>query len=425
MSWPRLRTKWVRRRSRSRVDRIWSRIDVGLGKEASPEQAGGLEGVDPVVLGLGPVDGLHVEGVAEDEGDVMLGTEVSEPVPVEDALRRHDQVVPEGLDGFEEAGPVAGKVLVKQDVAFGVQNAQIEGAGMKVDPAVMLMLARYRSAWFPSWVGCVFALYIVPTHFGVGPGGGLYQYHAIATDRACLGGVCIRFRGILLTCPQQNREPLYSSHSSLFPKPCPEKPNCATLNKSLASCVFHSATILSQGQLGRGDPMNTQNVPALERISSASTGFWKHVFPPIWTLGVGVGMLGLWFEWFGNPATTSLKLVGVALWAGTSILFRLGTRTLREVWLAGEELVVSLEGSKVRIPLTDVIGIEETRGQKLGFYPDRPRRWRTRPEIRFIPVHRSQIPFTDHPIVRLLRERKVELRGPAEAPQVTPGRRDG
>ena len=86
------------------------------------------------------MDGLHVEGVAKDEGNGMFGTEVSEPVPVEDALRRDDQVFPEGFDGFEEAGPVAGKVLVKQDVASGVQNAQIKGAGVKVDPAVMLML---------------------------------------------------------------------------------------------------------------------------------------------------------------------------------------------------------------------------------------------------------------------------------------------
>jgi hypothetical protein len=52
----------------------------------------------------------------------------------------HDQVVPEGVDGFEETGPVAGKVLVEQDVALGVQNAQIESAGVKVDSAVVLML---------------------------------------------------------------------------------------------------------------------------------------------------------------------------------------------------------------------------------------------------------------------------------------------
>ena len=117
-----------------------SGIDVGHGKKTSPQQADGLEGVDAVVLGLGPMDGPHVESVAEDEGDVVLGTEVGEPVPVEDAFGGDDQVLAERFDGFEEAFSVAGKVLVKQDVALGVQNAQIESAGMKVDPAVMLML---------------------------------------------------------------------------------------------------------------------------------------------------------------------------------------------------------------------------------------------------------------------------------------------
>jgi hypothetical protein len=121
------------------------RIGVGLGEESSSEQAGGLERIDAVVLGLGPVDGSHVEGMAEDEGDVVLGTEVGEPVPVEDALRRYDQLLPKGLDGLEEAGAVAREVLVEQDVALGVQNAQKKGAGVKVDPAVVLMLAGIES----------------------------------------------------------------------------------------------------------------------------------------------------------------------------------------------------------------------------------------------------------------------------------------
>ena len=87
--------------------------------------------------------------MAEDKGDLVLGAEVSEPVPIEDALRRYDQVLAIGLDGFEKASAVAGKVLVKQDVALGVQNAQIKGAGMKVDAAVVLMLAGIESHGSP------------------------------------------------------------------------------------------------------------------------------------------------------------------------------------------------------------------------------------------------------------------------------------
>jgi hypothetical protein len=59
-------------------------------------------GVNPVVLGLAAVDRLHVEGVAEDEGDGFLGAEVGEPVPAEDALDADDEVVAVGLDGARE-----------------------------------------------------------------------------------------------------------------------------------------------------------------------------------------------------------------------------------------------------------------------------------------------------------------------------------
>ena len=49
---------------------------------------------NPVVLGFGAVNGLHVEGVAEDEGDAFAGAEVCEPVPGEHALDGHDEVFP-------------------------------------------------------------------------------------------------------------------------------------------------------------------------------------------------------------------------------------------------------------------------------------------------------------------------------------------
>jgi hypothetical protein len=62
------------------------RIGVGHGKEASPEQTGRFVSIDTVVLGLGPMDGLHVQGMAENEGDALFGTEVGDPIPVEDAL---------------------------------------------------------------------------------------------------------------------------------------------------------------------------------------------------------------------------------------------------------------------------------------------------------------------------------------------------
>src|SRR5436309_2554749 len=68
------------------------RIDIGLGHHASSQQRRDLEGVDAIVLGLAAVDGFHVQGVAEDEGDLFARAQVGEPVPGEDALDTDDQV---------------------------------------------------------------------------------------------------------------------------------------------------------------------------------------------------------------------------------------------------------------------------------------------------------------------------------------------
>ncbi len=47
------------------------RIRVCLGEAAPSEHGGNLEGIDLVVLGFASVNGLHVEGVPEDELDVL------------------------------------------------------------------------------------------------------------------------------------------------------------------------------------------------------------------------------------------------------------------------------------------------------------------------------------------------------------------
>src|SRR5262249_39461540 len=51
-------------------------IDVGDGDHAAPQQDGDLVSVDLVGLGLAAVDGFHVEGVAQDEGNALSGAEV-------------------------------------------------------------------------------------------------------------------------------------------------------------------------------------------------------------------------------------------------------------------------------------------------------------------------------------------------------------
>jgi hypothetical protein len=87
-------------------------IDVGLGNHAATKESGNLAGVDPVVLSLPAMDGLHVEGMTENEGDLLLGAEISEPIPGEHALYGHYEILTEGSDGFEKGLGSGGEVLV-------------------------------------------------------------------------------------------------------------------------------------------------------------------------------------------------------------------------------------------------------------------------------------------------------------------------
>jgi len=48
---------------------------------------------------LPPWTALHVEGVAEDEGDLLRGTELSKPVPDEYAFERDNDVLSVRCDG--------------------------------------------------------------------------------------------------------------------------------------------------------------------------------------------------------------------------------------------------------------------------------------------------------------------------------------
>jgi hypothetical protein len=46
------------------------------------------------------VDGFHVQGVSENESDLLVVAEVGQPVPGEQALDGDDEIVAEGGDGL-------------------------------------------------------------------------------------------------------------------------------------------------------------------------------------------------------------------------------------------------------------------------------------------------------------------------------------
>jgi plasmid stabilization system protein ParE len=105
-------------------------IGIAHGETSAAKQGGDLEGIDFVVLGLAAVDGLHVEGVAEDELDPFASAEVGEPVPGEDALDGHDEILAEGFHGCEEGFRGAPHVLVEKNLSVAIEDAEVHGLGV-------------------------------------------------------------------------------------------------------------------------------------------------------------------------------------------------------------------------------------------------------------------------------------------------------
>ena len=105
-------------------------IGVGDGQVAAAQQLGDLPGVDLVVLRLAAVDGLHVQRVAKDKGDVLGLAQIGQPVPAKQAFASDDQAVAVRRDGLEESGRLGGQIFVQDDGAALVEDANIHCPGV-------------------------------------------------------------------------------------------------------------------------------------------------------------------------------------------------------------------------------------------------------------------------------------------------------
>jgi len=143
-----------------------TRVDVSHGKGAALEQHGDLVCVDLVVLGFPAVDGFHVERMAQDEGDVLLGAEIREPVPAKDALGADDEIVAIGLDRAQEEFGSTAYIAVQYDLTrVVVEDAQVHGPRVKVGTAVVSVLAGVESHGFPPGLDELVRALIVPSDY--------------------------------------------------------------------------------------------------------------------------------------------------------------------------------------------------------------------------------------------------------------------
>jgi hypothetical protein len=120
-------------------------IDIGLREHTAAEQHSDFMGVDLVVFGLAAMDSLHIEGMPEDKRDAMFRTEVCQPVPGKHAFGRQDDLLAVGSDGFEQRLWGGCHVTVQQRFPGLVEDAQVHGAGVEIDPTVKRVLLGVES----------------------------------------------------------------------------------------------------------------------------------------------------------------------------------------------------------------------------------------------------------------------------------------
>jgi hypothetical protein len=91
------------------------------------------------------VDGFHVQGVSQNKGDLLGLTQVGEPIPAKQALDADDQPVAEGGHGLEKRLAAGRQVLVENDQALSIEDAQVHGSGVQIDAAIESVLSSVET----------------------------------------------------------------------------------------------------------------------------------------------------------------------------------------------------------------------------------------------------------------------------------------
>src|SRR6266850_3508139 len=85
------------------------------------------------------MDGLHGEGMTQHEGNPLLSTEISQPVPGEETGDTDDDIVARGRDGLEKRFWGCWHVTVHQNLPRLVQDAEVHRTSVQVDATVKLV----------------------------------------------------------------------------------------------------------------------------------------------------------------------------------------------------------------------------------------------------------------------------------------------
>jgi hypothetical protein len=123
----------------------FGRIDIRLRNHAAAQQNCNLMSIDAIVFGFASMDGFHIESVAEDEGDILIGAKIGEPIPGEEAFDANDDVAAEWLNGGEELIRIGFDVFFETDFSGLIENAEKHSTGKEINTAIKLVLFGVES----------------------------------------------------------------------------------------------------------------------------------------------------------------------------------------------------------------------------------------------------------------------------------------
>jgi hypothetical protein len=99
------------------------------------------------------MDRLHVERMAQDKKNALLGAEVGQPVPGEDAFDANHQVLPVGCNSLEKGLRCCLHIPMQKGLSILIQDADVHGPGMQVKATVEFVLFDVKSHHEAASVG--------------------------------------------------------------------------------------------------------------------------------------------------------------------------------------------------------------------------------------------------------------------------------
>jgi len=102
-------------------------------------------GIDLIVFGFAAVNGFHIEGMSQDKGNALVGTEIGQPVPGKQTLDGDNEALAVRREGLEQGGRSGLHGTVQQDFSSVIHDTDVHAPRMQINTTVKCVLVGVES----------------------------------------------------------------------------------------------------------------------------------------------------------------------------------------------------------------------------------------------------------------------------------------